>query len=74
MTPIFETDSSHSSSLALADALIIQPEDDPGIAARRDRRSDPARLGLSGSGADRLGGFERSLNEGIAAGEEIEIG
>ncbi len=30
VTPIFETDSSHSSSLALADALIIQPEDDPG--------------------------------------------
>ena len=30
VTPIFETDSSHSSSLALADALIVQPEDDPG--------------------------------------------
>jgi molybdopterin molybdotransferase len=28
--PIFETDSGHSSSLALADALIVQPEDDPG--------------------------------------------
>jgi molybdopterin molybdotransferase len=30
VTPISETDSSHSSSLALADVLIIQPEDDPG--------------------------------------------
>ena len=30
VTPIFETDSSHSSSLALADALIVQPEGDPG--------------------------------------------
>jgi len=29
--PIFETDSSHSSSLALADALIIRPEDSPGV-------------------------------------------
>ena len=28
--PIFETDSGHSSSLALADALIVQPEDHPG--------------------------------------------
>lgn len=28
--PISETDSSHASSLAAADALIIQPEDDPG--------------------------------------------
>lgn len=28
--PIFETDSSHSASLALADALIVQPEDHPG--------------------------------------------
>ena len=30
VTPIFETDSAHSSSLALADALIVQPEDHPG--------------------------------------------
>ena len=30
VTPINETDSSHSSSLAMADALIIQPEDDSG--------------------------------------------
>jgi molybdopterin molybdotransferase len=30
VTPIFETDSSHSSSLAMADALIVQPEDHPG--------------------------------------------
>jgi molybdopterin molybdotransferase len=30
VTPISETDSSHSSSLAMADALIIQPEDDSG--------------------------------------------
>lgn len=30
VTPISETDSSHSSSLALADALIVQPENDPG--------------------------------------------
>jgi molybdopterin molybdotransferase len=30
VTPIGETDSSHSSSLASADALIVQPEDDPG--------------------------------------------
>ncbi len=30
VTPIFETDSSHSTSLALADVLIIQREDDPG--------------------------------------------
>ncbi len=29
-TPIFETDSSHASSLAEADALIVQPEDHPG--------------------------------------------
>ena len=29
--PIAETDSGHSSSLAQADALIIQPEDSPGI-------------------------------------------
>ena len=29
-TPISETDSAHSSSLAHADALIIQPEDDSG--------------------------------------------
>ena len=29
--PIFETDSSHSSSLALADALIVLPEDSPGV-------------------------------------------
>lgn len=28
--PIFQTDSGHSSSLALADALIVQPEDHPG--------------------------------------------
>jgi len=32
VTPIFETDSAHSSSLALADALIVQPEDHPGAA------------------------------------------
>ena len=32
-TPISETDSSHSLSLAMADALIVQPEDDPGKAA-----------------------------------------
>ena len=31
--PIRETDSAHSSSLALADALIVQPEDDPGTPA-----------------------------------------
>lgn len=31
--PVSETDSSHASSLAHADALIIQPEDSPGIAA-----------------------------------------
>lgn len=31
VTPIFETDSSHSSSLALADALIVVPEDQPGL-------------------------------------------
>ena len=31
--PIAETDSSHSLSLARADALIVQPEDSPGIAA-----------------------------------------
>ncbi len=31
--PIRETDSNHSSSLAEADALIIQPEDSPGIPA-----------------------------------------
>lgn len=30
VTPISETDSAHTSSLAQADALIIQPEDDPG--------------------------------------------
>ena len=30
VTPIFETDSSHSASLAMADALIVQPENDPG--------------------------------------------
>lgn len=29
--PIFETDSSHSQSLALADALIVVPEDSPGV-------------------------------------------
>lgn len=29
--PIFETDSSHSASLALADALIVVPEDSPGV-------------------------------------------
>lgn len=29
--PIFETDSSHSASLALADALIVQAEDSPGV-------------------------------------------
>ncbi|HEY9009679.1 MAG TPA: gephyrin-like molybdotransferase Glp [Devosia sp.] len=32
VTPIAETDSSHTSSLALADALIVQPEDDSGRA------------------------------------------
>jgi molybdopterin molybdotransferase len=31
--PILETDSSHSSSLALADALIVQPENDSGTKA-----------------------------------------
>lgn len=31
VTPFFETDSSHSSSLALADALIVIPEDAPSI-------------------------------------------
>jgi len=31
VTPIFETDSSHSTSLAMADALIVQPEDSPSI-------------------------------------------
>jgi molybdopterin molybdotransferase len=31
--PITETDSNHSSSLAEADALIIQPENDPGTPA-----------------------------------------
>lgn len=31
VTPIFETDSSHSSSLALADALIVVPDDCPGL-------------------------------------------
>jgi molybdopterin molybdotransferase len=31
--PIAETDSSHSSSLAAADALIVQPENDPGTPA-----------------------------------------
>ena len=30
VTPILETDSGHSSSLAMADALIVQPEDHPG--------------------------------------------
>jgi molybdopterin molybdotransferase len=29
--PIFETDSSHSASLALADALIVVPEESPGV-------------------------------------------
>jgi molybdopterin molybdotransferase len=33
VTPISETDSSHSSSLAMADVLIIQPEGDPGMGA-----------------------------------------
>jgi molybdopterin molybdotransferase len=33
VTPIGETDSSHSSSLAMADALVVQPEDDPGQSA-----------------------------------------
>jgi molybdopterin molybdotransferase len=33
VTPFAETDSNHSSSLAEADALIIQPEDNPGTAA-----------------------------------------
>src|SRR5665213_3090637 len=33
VAPISETDSGHSSSLAEADALIIQPEDSPGLAA-----------------------------------------
>lgn len=32
VTPLAETDSSHTSSLALADALIVQPEDDSGRA------------------------------------------
>ncbi len=31
VAPIFETDSSHSASLALADALIVQPEDSSGV-------------------------------------------
>jgi molybdopterin molybdotransferase len=31
--PILETDSSHTSSLAAADALIVQPENDPGMRA-----------------------------------------
>ncbi len=31
--PIEQTDSSHSMSLAQADALIIQPEDNPGMQA-----------------------------------------
>jgi molybdopterin molybdotransferase len=31
--PIMETDSAHLLSLALADALIVQPEDDPGLPA-----------------------------------------
>jgi molybdopterin molybdotransferase len=30
VTPFEQTDSSHGSSLALADVLIVQPEDDPG--------------------------------------------
>ena len=30
VTPILQTDSGHSSSLAMADALIVQPEDHPG--------------------------------------------
>jgi molybdopterin molybdotransferase len=30
VAPILETDSGHSSSLAMADALIVQPEDHPG--------------------------------------------
>jgi molybdopterin molybdotransferase len=33
VTPMAETDSNHSSSLAEADALIIQPENDPGTQA-----------------------------------------
>jgi len=33
VTPIAETDSNHSSSLAEADALIVQPENDPGTPA-----------------------------------------
>jgi molybdopterin molybdotransferase len=33
VTPVSETDSAHMSSLAHADALIVQPEDDPGTAA-----------------------------------------
>lgn len=33
VVPISETDSNHSSSLAAADALIIQPENDPGTPA-----------------------------------------
>src|SRR3569623_836053 len=33
VTPIAETDSNHSSSLAEADALIVQPENDPGTEA-----------------------------------------
>jgi molybdopterin molybdotransferase len=32
VTPIDETDSNHSSSLAAADALIVQPENNPGMA------------------------------------------
>ena len=31
VTPMFETDSSHSMSLALADALIVLPENSPGV-------------------------------------------
>ncbi|MDB5542821.1 MAG: MoeA [Devosia sp.] len=31
VNPIFETDSSHSTSLALADALIVVPEESPGV-------------------------------------------
>ena len=33
VTPLSQTDSAHASSLALADALIVQPEDDPGTRA-----------------------------------------
>jgi molybdopterin molybdotransferase len=33
VTPVAETDSNHSSSLAEADALIVQPENDPGTPA-----------------------------------------